>query len=241
MRELTVLLADSNLIFVNGLSNFLSSVPEVEVVGKAVSTEEALRAIVDLEPFLTLAAWDLPRDGALQLLSRLRQTGSPARVVVLGQGGDDEQLFASVREGAFGFLPRDVSPEELVYLLQGAREGYPLFCADGINRLLRKLCCVLRRADGTCLKSVRITSREREVMRLMVAGLSNKDIAAALCITEHTVKNHVRRILEKLGVSNRVQVAALAVREDMFDADGWDLHRDAGSELPGGPAVGRWS
>lgn len=202
-----VLLADDHAVVREGLRGFLALQEGIEVVGEAADGEEALVAAERLEPDVILMDLVMPRVGGVEAMRRLRERLPRARVIVLTSFTDDEQLLPSLRAGAAGYLLKNVQPQELVRAIRTAHAGGALLDPMVAARLLDSLAAEPERE--------RLTGRERDVLALLARGLSNKQIAFELSLAEKTVKSHVSRILDKLGVDDRTQAALLAVREGL--------------------------
>jgi NarL family two-component system response regulator LiaR len=208
-----VLLADDHAVVREGLRGFLALQEGIEVVGEAADGDEALAAAERLQPDVILMDLVMPRVGGVEAMRRLRERLPRARVIVLTSFTDDEQLLPSLRAGAAGYLLKNVQPQELVRAIRTAHAGGALLDPMVAARLLDSL------AGDAEPERERLTGRERDVLALLARGLSNKQIAFELSLAEKTVKSHVSRILDKLGVDDRTQAALLAVREGLVSLE----------------------
>ncbi|NUR83697.1 MAG: response regulator transcription factor [Nonomuraea sp.] len=190
-----VLLVDDQLLIRRGLSRLLEIEDGVEVVGEAANGGEALRAVPECRPDVALVDARMPGMGGVELIGCLTRTHPEVACLVLSTFDEDEYVFGALRAGARGYLLKDCSPEDLVAAVERAHRGETVLDGAVAGRVVAGL-----RADP-------LSEREREVAELVASGAANREIAAALHITEGTVKNHVSSILRKLGLRDRTQLA----------------------------------
>ncbi len=189
-----------------GLRTFLELQADMDVVGEASTGEQALALVAAMHPDIVLLDLVLPGLGGVQTARRLRDTHPDVKVVVLTSFSGQDSVLPAVRAGVAGYLLKDIGPAELAGALRSVHHGgAPLH----------------PRVAATVMHSVTdrdpLTAREREVLRLIGRGLSNRLIARELVLSEKTVKTHVSAILGKLGVADRTQAALLAVRDGLVD------------------------
>jgi NarL family two-component system response regulator LiaR len=208
-----VLIADDHAVVRQGLRTFLDLQEDIDVVGEAADGEEAVDAADRLAPDVVLMDLVMPRLDGAEAISRMRERGLPARVIVLTTFLDDDKLFAAVHAGAAGYLLKDVQPQELVGAIRAAHAGGSPVDPAAASKLLEEVSS-RRRPDSDLL-----TPREQEVLRLIACGRSNKLIARDLGLSEKTVKTHVSNILGKLGLTDRTQAAVYAVKEGLVEPD----------------------
>jgi DNA-binding NarL/FixJ family response regulator len=212
-----ILLADDHILFRKGLAQLLNSQPDFLVIGEAGDGLEALEKARTLMPDLILMDVDMPRcDG--REATRLIKAELPYVVIVILTVSDDEQdLFAAIKNGAQGYLLKKIDPTDLFEQLRGLARGEAALSRLMANKILREFArgepASSRPTDGV------LTDRERQVLQLVARGLTNREIAEALVIAENTVKNHLRNILTKLHLDNRVQAAAYALRQGLASTD----------------------
>ena len=184
----------------------------IEVVGEAGDGEEALRVADALEPDVVLMDIQMPRLDGIEATRRMPRR----RVLILTTFGLDDYIVDALRAGASGFLLKDARPQELVSAVRAVAAGDAVLSAPVTRRLLdqvaHRLPAPVPQADG--LQS--LTERELEVLRLLAAGLSNAEIAAALTVSEATVKTHVSNLLGKLGLRDRVQAVIYAYESGLI-------------------------
>jgi DNA-binding NarL/FixJ family response regulator len=213
---LRVVLIDDHEMVIAGLKAMLQPFRRrVRVVGEAVGAERALEVVASLSPDIVLC--DVRMEGASGVdLCRTLQDRDPERRVVLLSVYDDEQyLYQALRAGAAGYLLKRIGGEELVRQLELAAGGTTVIDATMAGRAARSA-AHLDRDEFWPGARLGLTQRESEVLSLLVAGLSNRAVAARLVLGEETVKSHVRAVLRKLGVADRTAAVAAALREGVF-------------------------
>ncbi|MCS7178509.1 MAG: response regulator transcription factor [Anaerolineae bacterium] len=218
MSRIRVLIVDDHPFFREGLRQVLAAEKDLEVVGEAPDGVEAVAQVDRLLPHVVIMDVNLPRLNGLEATRRIKDTHPEVQVVILTAYDDEEQVYHAVRAGASAYHSKDVSPQELVATIHHICAGRYVLRQTVLTE--RELGWWLRERyqqfGGEVLTGERylapLSAREMEVLRLMVAGLSNKEIAYRLGISYQTVKNHVTAILEKLGVADRTQATVYALR-----------------------------
>ncbi len=186
----------------------------LQVVGEAVDGVEAVEQVRRLRPDVVLMDIRMPRlDGVEATRRVMRLTGDRPRVLVLTTFDLDEYVYEAVRAGASGFLLKDVAPEDLVHAVRVVARGEAMLAPALISRLLDRF--TRRPPTGAPALPAALTEREVEVARLVARGLSNGEIGAELFLSEATVKTYVSRLLTKLDLRDRVQIAVLAYRSGL--------------------------
>jgi NarL family two-component system response regulator LiaR len=218
-----LLLVDDHAVVREGLRAFLRLVPGIEVVGVASDGASAVRAAAELRPDVVLLDLVMPGGDGVPAIRELRAAVPEARVVVLTSFTDDAQIFAAMEAGAAGYLLKDVEPDALVRALRDVVAGSPALHPAVATRLMRR--------SAVPVPGVDLTARERDVLRLIVEGLANKEIAVRLGIGEKTVKTHVSRVLDKLGAADRTQAAVVALRRGMVESHPAEIRRMADPRL----------
>lgn len=217
MNAIRILLVDDQPLFREGLRTLLSIHPDFTVVGEAGNGEEAIRLARSLAPSVVLMDLQMPLLDGVAATRRLHEEQPDCRVIVLTTFDDDEMVFDGLRAGAVGYLLKDAPSEKLAEAIRVAARGesflQPSVAAKVVaefSRLSRK--AVPTRDTSKELLNGPLSERELEILRLIVRGSSNREIAAALFLAEGTIKNHVTNILGKLEVRDRTQ-AALKARD----------------------------
>jgi DNA-binding NarL/FixJ family response regulator len=198
-----ILIVDDHPIVRQGLRTFLELKDDLTVIGEASGGTEALDVIAGSVPDVVLMDLVMPGGDGITAIRRLREEQPSVRVLVLTSFGQDSDVYSALEAGAAGYLLKDVDPESLAAAIRDVRAGRPALHPDVARRLMRG-------REGP--RPENLTARERDVLRLIVAGQANKQIARLLGVSEKTVKTHVSNILQKLGASDRTQAAVLAVR-----------------------------
>lgn len=214
MNPLRILLVDDHILFRKGLARLLDAQPDFQVVGEASDGAEGVEKARALRPDVVLMDLRMPVCDGLEATRQIKRELPSVRVVVLTVSEDDQDFLAAIRCGADGYLVKSMRPEALFQELRGLAQGETPLSRTMTGKLLRQVA----RAAPAPLPSAQpdsLSERERQVLVLLAEGLSNEEIAEALGIAENTVRNHVRNILEKLGLKNRVQAAVYAVRQGM--------------------------
>jgi DNA-binding NarL/FixJ family response regulator len=195
-----LLLADDHAVVRDGLCRLLDGAEDLEVVGAAVDGEDAVRMADEVEPDVVLMDLEMPRLDGIEATRRLAATRPNTRVVVLTSFSDRERILDALDAGAVGYLLKDAEPEELVRGIHAAARGESPLAPRAASAVLRA------RAEQRPAMPT-LTAREREVLELLGQGLPNRDIGERLGISEKTVKAHVTRVFQAIGVTDRTQAA----------------------------------
>lgn len=211
MVTIRVLLVDDDALVRAGLRMILSSSEEIEVVGEAADGADAVASVQALRPDVVLMDIRMPGIDGIAATSAVRSLTDPPHVIVLTTFQADEHVIGALRAGADGFLLKDTAPTEIVNAVRLVAAGEAMLSPSVTRTLLTHLgndeSIDRRRVAVQRLAS--LTEREREVATAVASGASNAEIAASLYMSEATVKAHVSRLLTKLEVTNRVQIAIL--------------------------------
>jgi DNA-binding NarL/FixJ family response regulator len=205
-----VVLADDQTLVRQGIRSLLALVPDFELVAEACDGEEAVRVVEAVRPDVLLLDVRMPRGDGLFVARTLAARGALPPTLVLTTFDDDEAEREALRAGVRGFLLKDVSLERLVGAVRAVAAGGTALEPALTERARRGIAGAAPSFEEGLVDP--ITAREREVLRLLAAGYSNREIAKALCVAEGTVKNHVSHILDKLGVRDRTRAVLTAVR-----------------------------
>ena len=205
-----ILLVDDHPMMRKGVIQLLEFEDDLQVVGEAGSGEEALRMAAELEPDMILLDLNMKGMTGLDTLSALRENGEDARIVVFTVSDDRNDVINVLRAGADGYLLKDMEPERLLEHIRQAATGQ-LTISPQLTQVLAQALRGYDRPKGI----EELTDRERQILRQLAHGYSNKMIARKLDITEGTVKVHVKRVLHKLGMRSRVEAAVWAVENHL--------------------------
>jgi len=201
-----VLVAASVRLYREGVAAILGRHERIELVGTASSRDETVEKIRVLAPDVVVVDTAMP--GSLEAVRTIVAAAPDTRVVAIAVPESEREVIARAEAGVAGYVTRDASIQELVQVVESAARDEAI-CSPRIAASLLRRVAALAAEQAPALAVRRLTSREREVVRLIDEGLSNKQIAGRLCIEPATVKNHVHNILEKLHVRRRSEVAAL--------------------------------
>ncbi len=214
--RLRILLVDDQALFRKALASLISAQFDLSVVGEASDGREALDQVRNLRPDVVVMDVQMPEVDGIGGVKAIRGAGRDVPIVMLTISDDDDDLFEAIQAGANGYLLKNMRPEQIFDGIRGAAKGEAPIAGAVASKLLEALrhggVAPRRVATGMTAEEMTLTRREAEILQLIAAGLSNKEIATRLTITEGTVKNHVHHALEKLHLTNRVQAAAYAVR-----------------------------
>ncbi len=217
MNPIRVLLVDDHALFRKGIASILAGERGFEVVGEAGDGREALERARDLMPDVILMDIFMPGVNGLEATRRIKEALPYVKIVMLTVSEEDQNLFEAIKSGAQGYLLKKIEPQELFAMLRGVVQGDAPISRAMAGKILAEFARQARRPAPTAPAGAHLSAREREVLELVTQGKSNKEIAAALAIAENTVKNHLKNILEKLHLENRVQAATFALREGLVD------------------------
>lgn len=212
-----VFIADDHLLFRQGLISLLEAEPDLEIVGEASDGLAAVRQIRALAPDVVLMDVHMPHLTGTEAARMLLGEGSDLSIIMLTVSEDDEDLFEAVRAGACGYLVKNIGADDLIAAIRRAHAGEAMLSPAMAAKLMQGF----READQRAPSSFDevLTDREHQVLAELTTGATNREIAERLFISEHTVKTHVRHILNKLGLENRAQAAACAVRHGLVPFD----------------------
>jgi two-component system, NarL family, response regulator LiaR len=209
-RPVRVLVADDHEIVREGLRLMLGEQDGIELVGESSSGEDAVRQTLAISPDVVLMDLVMPGVSGIEAARRIRDAGSPSRVLILTSYGEDDRVREAVQAGVIGYILKDVRKDDLLAAILAAARGLPTLSA-GAQRLLMQHVA----APPALSPLDSLTPRERDVLRLIAGGAGNKQIAGALHLSVGTVKGYVSALFAKLGVQDRTQAALLAVREGL--------------------------
>jgi len=210
---ITVLVADDHPVVREGLRSFLSARPGITVVGEAADTPSVVAAARVQSPDVVLVDLMMPGDG-IEAIRQLRALSPPPRVLVLTSFAGDDKVLPALRAGAAGYLLKDVRPADLEAAVRTVHQGGALLAPAVATRVLDQATSP-RPSTVDDDRLAELTPREREVLALLARGLTNRQLAAELFVSEKTVKTHVSSILTKLRVADRTQAALYAVRHGL--------------------------
>ncbi len=209
-ERITVLLVDDHVLVRGGVRAYLETQPDVEIAGEAGSGREAVELARARVPDVVLMDLVMPEMDGVEATLRVRQVSPRSQVVVLTSFHDDAYIFPALKAGALSYLLKDAGPEEVAAAVRAAARGEAVLNPRVAARLIREF---RGESQPTVNPYTDLTEREQEVLRLIAQGRANGEIAAALAISEKTVKGHVSNVLGKLYLQDRTQAAIFAWRE----------------------------
>ncbi|MBI3810830.1 MAG: response regulator transcription factor [Nitrospirae bacterium] len=218
MAPIKVLIVDDHTLFRKGLASLLKQQKGIEVVGEAKDGEEGLRLAQTLKPDVILMDVNMPRLNGIQATRAIREIFPDARIIMLTVSEEDEDLFSAIKAGARGYLLKNVEPDQLIKAIHLLAEGEAVIPHAMASKLLNEFSSVAHKMDAPAESKLNLlTKREHEILQHLAKGGSNKEIAGTLCISEHTVKIHLKNILKKLHMNNRIQAAIYAHEQGLVN------------------------
>jgi DNA-binding NarL/FixJ family response regulator len=205
-KKIRILIADDHPLVRQGLDVVLSAQPDMELVAAATNGDEAISLAQEIKPDVIIMDLIMPILGGLTAIKEINQIDPSIRILVLTSFPDDDNVFAAIKAGAMGFLPKDLPPEQLLEAIRTVYRG-----ESALHPIIaRKLIQELKHPPKLPLAPDPLTPRELIVLQCLAQGLSNRDIASQLSVSFRTVTTHVRNILDKLHLANRTQAALYA-------------------------------
>ena len=211
-----VLVVDDQELFRRGLTMLLGVETDISIVGEASDGATAAALAAATAPDVVLMDVRMPKLSGIEAITAVRDAAPEARIVMLTVSDEEADLYEAIKRGASGYLLKHASTDELAQAVRVVADGQSLISPSMAMKLLDEF-KQMSRTDRSQPATPRLTERELEVLRLVAQGLNNREIAKQLFISENTVKNHVRNILEKLQLHSRMEAVMYAVRERLFE------------------------
>jgi DNA-binding NarL/FixJ family response regulator len=218
------MIVDDHALFRRGLEMVLADEPDIELVGQASDGAEAVEKAGESLPDIVLMDIRMPRSSGIEACRALKELVPSAKIVILTISDEEEDLFEAIRAGASGYLLKDIPLDEVAGTVRAVDGGQSLINPSMAGKLLIEFAALARRESGAeqgepvqRVPAPKLTDREMQVLKLIARGMNNRDIAKELFISENTVKNHVRNILEKLQIHSRMEAVMVAVREKLIE------------------------
>ncbi len=219
--RIRVMICDDHALFRRGLIMVLEAEDDIEVVGEAEDGRDAVERVADIVPDVVLMDVRMPEIDGIEATRLIAERAPSAKILMLTVSDEESDLYEAIKAGATGYLLKEISIEEVASAVRAVVSGQSLISPSMASKLLTEFTNLAKRADErTSVPTPRLTERELEVLRLVAQGMSNREIAGELYISENTVKNHVRNILEKLHLHTRMEAVMYAVREKLLDIPG---------------------
>ncbi len=217
-ERLRVMVVDDHALFRRGLEMVLGNEEDLELVGEASDGQEAVEKAQDLMPDVVLMDVRMPRRSGIEATSQIRDLLPHVKILMLTISDDEADLYDAIKAGASGYLLKEIPIEEVADAIRSVWAGQSRISPSMASKLLNEFAAMSKATDERPqMPSLRLTDREMEVLKLVAQGLNNRDIAKQLFISENTVKNHIRNILEKLHLHSRMEAVVYAVREKMIE------------------------
>jgi DNA-binding NarL/FixJ family response regulator len=217
-EPIRVLVVDDHALFRRGLEMVLGQENDIEVVGEAGDGTEAVELASSLLPDIVLMDVRMPRRSGIEACTAIKDVVPSAKIVMLTISDDEADLYDAIKAGASGYLLKEISIDEVAAAIRSVAGGQSLISPSMASKLLTEFATMIKKGDERQqVPAPRLTDRELEVLKLVAKGLNNRDIAKELFISENTVKNHIRNILEKLQLHSRMEAVVYAVREKLLE------------------------
>lgn len=210
-----VLIVDDHALVRLGLMTLIDDQPEMQVVGEAGTGAEAFQKVTALHPDVVLMDIRMPGSGGIEATREITSRFPSTRVIILTSFAEDELVLRAIQAGAAGYVLKQADNDELLHAIKVVARGDALLDPATTARLLTKMRVLSQKAEEDAFRS--LSDREMEVLELVSRGKTNAEIAAVLHLSEKTVRNHVSTILEKLQLTNRVELATYAVEHHLQD------------------------
>jgi DNA-binding NarL/FixJ family response regulator len=219
-EPIRTMIVDDHALFRRGLEMVLAGEPDIELVGQASDGAEAVEKAAESLPDIVLMDIRMPRSNGIEACREMKEAAPSAKIVILTISDEEEDLFEAIRAGASGYLLKDIPLDEVADTVRAVHGGQSLINPSMAGKLLTEFAALARHDEEERAQQVpapRLTEREMQVLKLVARGMNNRDIAKELFISENTVKNHVRNILEKLQIHSRMEAVMVAVREKLIE------------------------
>jgi DNA-binding NarL/FixJ family response regulator len=214
-----ILLVDDHIIFRKGIGALLATRPDVQVVGEAGNGLEAIEMAGELLPDVILMDINMPKCDGMEATRRIKRELPNVAIVMLTVSENDKDLFEAIKSGAQGYLLKNLEPHQLFDLLERISKGEAALSGVIAAKILKEFARPGAGVPEETKKVDDLTPREKSILQYVSEGKTNREIASTLVISENTVKIHLRNILEKLHLHNRIQAAVYAVRQGLVEND----------------------
>jgi DNA-binding NarL/FixJ family response regulator len=211
------MIVDDQELFRRGLTMLVDAEDDIDVVGEAADGAEAAALAESIVPDVILMDVRMPKQSGIEACIDIKRIAPSAKIVMLTMSDDEADLYDAIKNGASGYLLKDASIDQVAQAIRLVADGQSLISPSMAVKLLEEFKAISRTGVKEDTISPKLTARELEVLNLVAHGLNNREIAKQLFISENTVKNHVRNILEKLQLHSRMEAVMYAVREKLLD------------------------
>jgi len=218
MAKTRILLVDDHAIVRLGLMTLLNDRPDMEVVGEASTAGEAVKAVDKLRPEVVLMDIRLPGEGGIEATRQITTRFPDSKVIMLTSFANDELVMRAIGAGAIGYVLKQVGNEELLRAIQAAARGEAMLDPSTTARLLIRVRAADRKAEEDAFRD--LSDREMDVLAPLARGKTNAEIGRLLNLSEKTVGNYIGSMFEKLGLNNRIELAAYVYEHHLFERMG---------------------
>jgi len=219
-EPIRVLIADDHALFRRGIVIVLEQETDIVVVGEAGDGTEAVQIVQETMPDVVLMDVRMPRRGGIESTQQIKEVAPHTKILMLTISDEEADLYDAIKAGASGYLLKEISIEEVADAIRAVNAGQSMISPSMASKLLTEFATIVKKTDEKPVATQpRLTDREMEVLKLVAKGRNNRDIAKELFISENTVKNHIRNILEKLHLHSRMQAVVYAVREKLLEIE----------------------
>lgn len=217
-EKLRVLVVDDHALFRRGLQMVLEQESDLELVGEASDGAEAVEIAQGSMPDIILMDVRMPKRSGIEATAQIKDLMPHVKILMLTISDEEADLYEAIKAGASGYLLKEIPIEEVADAIRSVWAGQSRISPSMASKLLNEFAAISKASTEKLeIPSPRLTDREMEVLNLVAKGMNNRDIAKELYISENTVKNHIRNILEKLHLHSRMEAVVYAVREKMIE------------------------
>ncbi len=216
-EPIRVMIVDDQELFRRGLTMLVDAEDDIDVVAEAADGAEAATLAERVVPDVILMDVRMPKQSGIEACIEIKRIAPSAKIVMLTMSDDEADLYDAIKNGASGYLLKDASIDQVAQAIRLVADGQSLISPSMAVKLLEEFKAISRAGVKEDTISPKLTGRELEVLNLVAHGLNNREVAKQLFISENTVKNHVRNILEKLQLHSRMEAVMYAVREKLLD------------------------
>jgi DNA-binding NarL/FixJ family response regulator len=222
-KIIKILLVDDHAIVRQGLRSYIELQPDMQVIAEGGNGFEAVSLTSSTQPDVILLDLLMPGLDGVEATRKIMQNHPQTRILILTSFGDDRQIFPAIRAGALGYLLKDIQPQDLIKAIRDVMQGKPQLHPDIVRRLMTAVTekdeKPVNIQHHLSSELQQLTEREREVLEQIARGLSNREIAEKMFISEKTVKTHVSNVLDKLGMEDRTRAAIWALKHGLGSED----------------------
>src|SRR5215467_723498 len=216
------LIVDDHALFRRGLEIVLVTEDDIEIVGEASDGAEAVQKAGESLPDVVLMDIKMPRSSGIEACRAIKDVAPSAKIIILTMSDEEEDLFDAIKAGASGYLLKDIPLDQVAEAVRSVHGGQSLISPSMAGKLLTEFASLAKRESEEPpqqqqVPAPKLTDREMQVLKLVARGMNNRDIAKELFISDNTVKNHVRNILEKLQIHSRMEAVMVAVRDKLIE------------------------